>query len=74
MFRLGVDKDDEKAVFWFKKAAQMGYSLAQNSLRFMYEQGRGISKNESQAFYWYKLASAQGHKGARSRMIRLLAH
>ena len=29
---LGIDKDDDQAVFWFKKAAQKGYSLAQNSL------------------------------------------
>ena len=60
-----VEKNYEKAVFWFLKAARQGDARAQFNLAFMYEQGLGVdSQNYDQAFYWYKKAAEQGDERA----------
>ena len=38
---LGVKQDYIKAVEWYKKAAEQGYSRAQHNLALMYVDGQG---------------------------------
>lgn len=44
--------DDEKAVGWFKRAAEQGYTAAQDCLASAYSQGRGVPQDMKEAFFW----------------------
>ena len=56
----GVEKDEETAVYWYRKAAEQGDPTGQSRLAHMYRFGKGVEQDISQAFYWYNLAAAQG--------------
>jgi len=57
----GVDKNHEKAVHYYLKAAEKGYAGAQCNLGYMYNNGRGVKLDRVKAVDYYKLASAQNH-------------
>ena len=57
---IGVSKDEQESVVWYRKAAQQGNSNAQFNLAVMYENGRGAAVDFRQAHHWYRKASAQG--------------
>ncbi len=46
------------------KAAQKGFSEAQNNLGLMYAHGIGVKQDDAQAVYWYRKAAEQDHSGA----------
>jgi len=46
---IGVEKDEQKAVEWYQKAAEQGHAKAQNSLGWCYANGTGIDKNGQMA-------------------------
>lgn len=58
---LGIKKNEEEAVAWYKKAAAQGYSEAQSNLGLMYEFGRGVDVDYELAMKWYLKAAAQGY-------------
>jgi TPR repeat protein len=41
-FGRGVPQDDAKAVFWYRKAAELGHAGAANNLSVFYEKGLGV--------------------------------
>jgi len=43
-FGKGIDKDLNKAVYWYKKSSEQGYSIAKNNLALMYKDGEGVKK------------------------------
>ena len=51
------------AFFWYHKAAEQGYTLAQYNLAWMYQNGEGIEKNPEKAIDWYRKAAEQREKG-----------
>lgn len=55
-----VEKDMEKAAYWFKNAAHKGLSLAQFNLGNCYYHGNGVTEDRKLAYYWYKRADEQG--------------
>lgn len=55
-----VEKDMEKAVYWFLKAARQGLDVAQFNLANCYYQGSGVIKDRKLAYYWYEKADKQG--------------
>lgn len=55
-----VEKDMEKAAYWFQKAARKGLDIAQFNLANCYYQGVGMNKDRKLAFYWYRIADNQG--------------
>lgn len=57
---LGVEKNDEKAIYWYHQAAQNGLVRAQNSLGVMYRFGMGVKRNPKEAAHWLQAAAAQG--------------
>ena len=74
-YRLGFDYsagyddvpfDKEKAVFWYKKAAENGHIDAQRSLAWIYERGEGIPRNSSEALKWYLLVAENNDANAQS--------
>jgi len=56
----GVDKDEEEAVRWYRKAAEQGHAFAQCDLGLCYGSGVGIAKNEQEAARWCRKAAEQG--------------
>jgi len=55
----GVSRNYKKAVYWYRKAAEQGFAVAQNNLAVMYEEGLGVQKDESEAAKWYRRAAEQ---------------
>lgn len=64
---MGVEKNEQEAVKWFRLSALQGNPLAQNSLGFCYEEGLGIDKDAKFAAYWYLKAAKQGNPWAQVR-------
>ena len=52
--------DFEKAVFWYKKAAEQDEQYALNNLGICYKRGLGVSQNKEMAFRYFYKASALG--------------
>ena len=64
----GVEKDDYKAVKWFREAAEQGNADAQFNLGNMYLNGRGVLKDDSEAVKWYRKAAEQGYASAQCNL------
>ena len=61
-----VQKDETKAVYWYRKAAENGSPDAQFNLAYSNYRGYEDNKNdihcdEQQAVYWFTKAAEQGH-------------
>jgi hypothetical protein len=67
-FGNGVEKDSEKAIKWYRKAADQGHAKAQYSLGVMYDSGEGVEEDDEQAVDWYRKAAGQGHAMAQSNL------
>ena len=53
--------DKNKAVYWYRKAANQGLSDAQYDMGVMYSKGEGTDKNFTKALGWYEKAAKQNH-------------
>ena len=60
----GIEKNDEEAVRWYRKAAEQGFAPAQSKLGFSYMRGTGVEKNEEEAVRWFRKAAKQGDRTA----------
>ena len=80
----GVQKDLNKAVYWYTKAAEqsneidnliefakMGNTPAQNKLGYCYQHGVGVQKDVDRAVYWLTKAADQGYTEAQ-KYLRVL--
>lgn len=61
---LGVEKNIQTAIYFYKLSASDGYDVAQNNLGNAYLKGIGVEKNLKTAIYYYNLASKQKNKEA----------
>lgn len=57
----GKIQSAKKALYWFKKTADLGDASAQNNLAILYAEGRGVDKNDSEAEKYFKMAAEQNH-------------
>ena len=53
----GVKQDDHEAVYWFRKAADLGDGLALLALGSMAEKGRGCRRDNVEAYVCYRLSA-----------------
>jgi TPR repeat protein len=51
-FRKGISIDNEKAAYWYTKAAEQGNDGAQFYLFECYQFGSGVPKDYEKAAYW----------------------
>ena len=58
---LGVTRNANMAVSWYKKAAAKGYHHAQHNLAVAYANGDGVAGNLEHALRWWKRAARQGN-------------
>jgi TPR repeat protein len=56
--------DYAAAAEFYRKAAVLGYPLAQNRLGRLYEMGRGVAQNNVTAYVWYAIAASHGNDHA----------
>ena len=54
-----LPQDDEKAVKWYRLAAEQGNSEAQYALGVMYVKGLGVLASEQEAMKWFRLYLGQ---------------
>ena len=57
---LAVKQDPQQALSWYRKAAEQGHLIAQQTLGVMYVKGRGVPRNEAEAANWFRQAAEQG--------------
>ena len=51
--------------------AKLGDMMAQYTLAYMYETGRGATQSDSEACKWYRKSAEQGHMGAKQKLKKL---
>jgi len=60
----GLHQDDQIALHWSLKAAELGNSTAQLSAGIAYYQGRGTSENKTEAVKFFRQSAEAGNAGA----------
>lgn len=60
----GLPWDDQKATYWFRKAAEQGLPKAIHVLGIRYEDGRGVAKSPVVAHALYTIADGLGERDA----------
>lgn len=61
----GVEKSDEKAAYWYERAANSGDPWAQNQIGYFYQTGIGVQRDPVRAAHWYERAASSGLLSAR---------
>ena len=57
----GVRKNQQKASWWWRVAAEHGHPQAQYNLGSMYDNGHGVPQSSQLAVKWYRRSAAQGN-------------
>lgn len=65
---LGVPRDLETALTWYRRAADLGHAGAQFSIGAMYVTGLGVPQDYAQAIAWYTKAATLGDPGAQTNL------
>jgi len=60
----GLDRDLNKAVYWFLLSAKQGSVFAKQTLGNCYRFGKGVEKDEKKAVCFYRQAAEQGYARA----------
>ena len=63
--------DTQKAIHYYKKAAESGNESAILKLGQIYEEGIGIPKEHNTAVFWYRKAAANGNEDAKKKLKQL---
>jgi TPR repeat protein len=59
-----LDRDDARAVYWWRHAAATGHPRAQYLLGLNTSRGWGVAANDAEAEYWFNRAAAQNYPPA----------
>ncbi len=55
----GVAENAEKAVYWYRRAAEQGYANAQSNLGVYVNAGKGVTQDYKEAVRWFRKAAEQ---------------
>ena len=61
----GVEKNPEKALEYFKKAAELGHTEAPGAMGFFYAAGLVVEKDDAKAAEWFQKGSDKGSAAAK---------
>jgi TPR repeat protein len=59
-----VEKDMEKGLEWYRKAADLGNARSMYALGYAYQCGQGVETDLAEAAKWYEKAALAGHQNA----------
>ena len=62
------EQDYEKAMEWFRRAAEQGNAAAHYNLACCYYNGQGVQKDHGKAVEWLQKAARQGDKDAQEAL------
>ena len=65
-----MEKNVDKAIEWWTKAAENGSAVAQYKLGVCYQFGFGVRRNVNRARYWYAKAAPR-HAPAKAALASL---
>lgn len=68
----GVERNDEKAVAWYKRAVSLGHVSAMDHLGWMIKMGRGIEKDEREATRLFRAAAEYGEPQAQYNLALMI--
>jgi hypothetical protein len=68
----GAPKQEQEALRWTQRAADMGFPQAMCNLGWSYENGHGTPQDMEQALTWYRRAADLGNAGAMRKLGELL--
>lgn len=68
----GVEKNEEAAALWYRRAAEAGHGGAMFGLGRLKEFGLGVSKDEAEAVAWYRRGVEVGNPKAMFQLGRML--
>ena len=57
----GIRRDDQKSLYWFRRAAEAGQPTAQFFLGLHYYYGRGVRRDLARAHSWCDIAMTNGY-------------
>ncbi|NIJ42584.1 hypothetical protein FHS78_002886 [Parvibaculum indicum] len=57
---LGTERDPERALYFYERAAEAGFAPAQLNAAFMYLEGDGIPRDYKKASFWLHLSAVAG--------------
>ena len=58
---IGVEKDLEKTLEWYKKAADAGYNAGYGNVGWQYYYGQGVEQSDAEALAWFEKAAEKGY-------------
>lgn len=61
---IGVNRDDNEAARWYRKASEQAHADGMLNLGRVYSSGSGVAKDEAEATLWYRRAAGLGHPKA----------
>ena len=67
-------RNDEIAVAWYRRAAELGEDTAQYNLGYMYTHGYGVPQDLVHAYMWFTLARAAGNDAAAFALNEIAVH
>jgi TPR repeat protein len=56
-YGFGVEEDNDEALKYYRKAAELGHADAMNAIAWCYSQGYGVERNLDASYKWYKKAA-----------------
>ncbi len=56
----GTKRDDRRAAYLYRQAADQDHALSQFRLGLLFEEGRGVAQDYRQAAHWYRKAAERG--------------
>ena len=66
---LGVPKDNQEAMTWYRLAAEQGDAQSQYFLGIIYSNGEGVPQDYAEAHMWLNLAASRSTGAERERIV-----
>ena len=64
----GIARDDARAAYWYRQAADQGVPGAERCLGDLYAQGKGLQQDSRQAIFWWTRAAEKGDSEAQREL------
>ncbi len=70
---IGVERDNERVVYWLRRAAEQDHAQSQYMLSLAHQVGQGVGEDLGHARHWLRKAAGNGHSEAMYDLAKFLA-